>query len=119
MNEAHAVVGQVAIVLGLIAALWSIALVVTRRSSGTLYLGNLVWLFGAIAIAAVLGGASVITAGELPADVLHILYGVLALGVLPGVAIISSGRDARARSIVAAIGAIVLVVLLARLLQTG
>ena len=44
MSQAHAFVGQVAIVLGLVAVAWSIALVVTRRAPGPLFLGNLMWV---------------------------------------------------------------------------
>lgn len=118
MSEAHALVGQVAILLGLITAAWSVVLVITRRTPGTFYLGGVLWLFAAIALAAALGAVMVVS-GRLPADGLHLVYGVLALGVLPGAALIASGRDARERSIVAAVSSIVLVILLARLFQTG
>lgn len=118
MSEAHALVGQIAIVLGLLAALGSVGLVIARRTPGTVYLGGIVWVFGATALAAILG-ALVLISGRTPNDGLHILYGVLALAVLPGTAIIASGREGRQQAIIAAIGTIVLAILLARLLQTG
>lgn len=118
MSGAHALVGQVAILLGLAAAVWSVALVITRRTPGTFFLGGVLWLFAAIALAAALGVAMVVS-GRQPADGLHVVYGILTLGVLPGAALIASGRNARDRTIVAAVGAIVVVILLARLFQTG
>ena len=58
MSEAHALVGQVAIVLGLVAVVWAIALIVMRREPGPLFLANLVWVFLAVAVAAALGAAT-------------------------------------------------------------
>lgn len=118
MSQAHALVGQLAIVLGLVAAVWSIALVATRRAPGSLFLGNLVWVFLAVAVAVALGTATFVSGVPLR-DGLHVVYGVLALGVLPGAMLIASGRPGRQRSIVAAVSAVVLVILLARLFQTG
>ena len=118
MSQAHALVGQVAIALGLVAAAWSIGQVATRRAPGSLFLGNLIWVFLAVAAAAALGVATLVSGGPLR-DGLHVVYGVLAVGVLPGAMLIASGRAGRQRSIVAAVGMIVLVILLARLLQTG
>lgn len=104
--------------LGLVAVVWSTALIVTRRAPGPLFLGNLVWVFLAVAVAAALGGAT-IASGVPLRDGLHVVYGVLALGVLPGAMLIASGRPGRQRSIVAAVSTVVLVILLARLVQTG
>ena len=118
MSQAHALVGQVAMVLGLVAAFWSIALVATRRTPGAFFLGNLVWVFVTIAVAAILG-AAMIASGASLRDGLHVVYGGLVLGVLPGAMLISSGRPERQRSIVAAVSAVVLVILLVRLFQTG
>lgn len=118
MSQAHTLVGQVAVVLGLIAAVWAIALVATRRAPGTFFLGNLVWVFLAIVVAAVLGLATFVAGGPLH-DPLHVVYGLLALGILPGTMLIASGRSARQRAIVAAVSTVVLVILLARLIQTG
>lgn len=118
MSQAHALVGQLAVVLALIAAVWSIVLVTTRRPAGSLFLGNLVWVGIAVVIAAALGGATALVVGP-PRDALHVIYGVLALGTLPGAAIVGTGRPARQQSIVAAVAATVLVILLLRLVQTG
>jgi hypothetical protein len=118
VSQAHAFVGQVAIVLGLVAVAWSIALVVARKAPGSFFLGNLVWAFLAVAAAAALGAATFVSGVPLR-DGLHVVYGVLALGVLPGAMLIASGRPERQRSIVAAVSAVVLVILLARLFQTG
>lgn len=118
MSQAHGLVAQIAIVLGLSAVAWSITLLVTRRASGPLFLGNLVSVFLVVVVAAVLGVA-ILLSGTPPRDGLHVVYGALALGVLPGAALIAAGRTAREQSIVVATGAIVLLILIARLFQTG
>ena len=118
MRDAHAFVGQVAIVLAAIAAVWSVALALTRRPTGTLFLGNVVWVGLAVVVAAVLGAGTAILVGP-PGDALHIVYGVLAVGLLPGAVAVAAGRPAEQRPVVAAVASIVLVILLFRLVQTG
>jgi hypothetical protein len=118
VSEAHAVVARVAIVLGVVAAVWSIALVATRRPPAQLFLGNLVWVFLLVVVAAGLGAATLVSGGPLH-DPLHVIYGALAAGTLPGAILIAAGRPGRQRSIVAAVASIVLLILLFRLLQTG
>lgn len=118
MNQAHGLVGQIALVLAVIAVAWSIALLVTRRAAGPHLGGNLVSVFLAVTVAAALGVATFVSGVPLR-DGLHVVYGGLALGVLPGVALIAAGRSAREQSIVVAIGAIVMVILIGRLIQTG
>lgn len=118
MTQAHALAGQLALVLAVIAAVWSIALAVTRRPVGPLYLGSLVWLGIAVVIAAILGSTAAVTAGP-PSDALHVVYGLLALAMLPGAALVAAGRPTDQRPIVAAIATTVLVILLLRLIQTG
>ncbi|MHB8398894.1 MAG: hypothetical protein ACYDCI_08180 [Candidatus Limnocylindrales bacterium] len=118
MSAAHALVGQVAIALAIGAAVWSVGLLVTRRTPGTLYLVNLLWVFLAVAVAALMGAGTLVSGSPLH-DPLHLVYGLLALGILPGTMLFASGRDARGRTIVGAVGAIVLLILLARLFQTG
>lgn len=118
MSQLHALVGQVAVVLAVIAAVWSIVLAITRRPAGTLFYANLVWVGIAVALAAVLGAATAIFVAP-PSDVLHIVYGVLAAGTLPGALLVASGRPARQQSIVAVIATVLLLILLFRLIQTG
>ncbi len=118
MSDAHALIGQVALVLGFVTAAWSVGLAVLRRPPGTVYLGGLVWVFITIAIASAIGLVMVVS-GQAPDDVLHAVYGVLALAVLPGAVLVASGRDDRGRTIVAAVATVVLAILLLRLVATG
>ncbi len=118
MSQAHALLGQLAVVLAIIAAVWSIVLAITRRPAGSLFLGNLVWVEIAVVIAAMLGAATAVS-GAPPRDGLHLVYGALALALLPGAALIAAGRPAAQRPIVVAVASIVLVILLFRLVQTG
>ena len=118
MSQAHTLVGQIAIVLALIAAIWAVVLAITRRPVGSLVLGNVVWVGLAVVLAAVLGAATAVLVAP-PGDVLHVVYGALALALLPGAVLIGSNRPVEQRPIVAAVASVVLVILLFRLLQTG
>jgi hypothetical protein len=118
VSQAHALVGLLGLVLGIVAVIWSAGLLVLRRPPGSLFLGSLVWLVAVISLAAVLGAATALASGP-PSDLLHIVYGVLALGVVPGAAFVASGRPERQQVIVATVAAVILAILLFRLLQTG
>jgi hypothetical protein len=118
MSQAHALVGQIAIVLAVIAAGWSIVLAITRRPVGSLFLGNVVWVGLAVVLAAVLGAAAAVLVAP-PGDALHLVYGALALALLPSAVLIASNRPVDQRPVVAAVASVVLVILLFRLLQTG
>lgn len=71
-----------------------------------------------LGLTAVLGIAAAISV-HLPQDLLHLVYGALAVGVLPGAAIVASGRTGPRQSVVWAIAGIVLLILVLRLFQTG
>jgi hypothetical protein len=118
LSQAHALVGQIAIVLAVIAAIWSVVLAITRRPVGSLFLGNAVWVGLAVVLAAVLGAATAVLVAP-PGDALHVVYGILAVALLPGATLIASSRPADDRAVVAVAASIVLVILLFRLLQTG
>jgi hypothetical protein len=118
VSQAHGLVGELAVVLAAIAAVWSIAYVVIRRRGGPMFMANFVWIAVTVAAAALLGIGTLVTGGP-PHDPLHIVYGVLAVGTLPGAALVASDRPGRQQTIVAAIAATVLVILLLRLVQTG
>jgi hypothetical protein len=67
---------------------------------------------GADGLAALLGGHS-------PGESLHIVYGVLAIATLPVAASLSARAGARRSALTMLVGAVVLLVLIARLFQTG
>ncbi len=50
---------------------------------------------------------------------LHVVYGALAVGLVPGAAIVAGGRTRPRQTIVWAVAGIVLVILILRLFQTG
>ena len=118
MSQAHALVGLLGLVLGIVAVIWSAGLLVLRRPPGTLFLGSLVWLVAVIGLAAILGAATALSSAP-PDDLLHVVYGALALAVLPGAAFVAGGRPERQQAIVVMVAAVVLAILLFRLLQTG
>lgn len=75
-------------------------------------------LTGLLAIQAVIG-AVVYLSGVRPADGLHLLYGVVIIGVLPLAATFASEAPPRPRTGVAAAGGALVLLLAWRLLSTG
>jgi hypothetical protein len=118
VSQAHALIGQLALVLALIAAVWSIVVALAHRAAGTFFSANLIWVAVAVTTAAILGAVTAVFVAP-PHDILHIVYGVLAVGTLPGAFLVATGRSARQQSITAAVATTVLVILLFRLIQTG
>lgn len=114
----HLLLAQLSLVLAVIGAAWLAWLAIAGRAPGPQLYGALVWVVLAIA-ATGLVGLVVALSQRPPADPLHLLYGVLAAATLPGGALIARDRPARRRSAVLAITAIVLVILVVRLFQTG
>jgi hypothetical protein len=118
VTEVHGLLGRLAIVLTLVAGGWAIGLAAARRVPGRLFVGNLVWVVLAVAAAALTGAAVLLSSGP-PADALHLLYGLLALALLPAAALVSAARPARQQAAAMAIACVVLAILLFRLVQTG
>jgi hypothetical protein len=114
----HSLVAQVALVLALVIAGSATALALTRRTIGSFFLAGALWTGIVVGLAAVLGVGTAIT-DHAPRDPLHIVYGALAVGVMPGAAIVAGGRTGPRRTVVWVIAAIVLVILILRLFQTG
>lgn len=114
----HSLAAQVALVLALVVAGWATALAVTRRPAGSFFIAGALWTGLVVGLAAVLG-IGVAATDHVPRDPLHIVYGALALGVVPGAAIVAGGRTGPRQAVVWAIAGIVLVILIMRLFQTG
>lgn len=93
-------------------------LALLRQAPGPFFVGGALWAGLMVALAGLVGIA--VALGERPPhDPLHIVYGILAVGALPGTAIVASGRVGRDRAVAWAIGGIVLLILVMRLFQTG
>jgi hypothetical protein len=65
------------------------------------------------------GGLGIYVGGGRPAEDLHFVYAVLALGALPVASSIARGRSQRQVGVARLTGAVIAVVLIARLFQTG
>jgi hypothetical protein len=94
------------------------ALAVTRRAAGHFFVTGALWTGVVVGLAVALGVGLGLT-DHAPHDLLHVVYGVLAVGVLPGAAIVAAGRTGPRQTVVWAIAAIVLVIIILRLFQTG
>lgn len=93
-------------------------LALLRRAPGPFFGGGALWAGLIVALAGLAGIAVALGEGP-PRDPLHIVYGILAVGAVPGTAIVASGRVGRGRAVAWAIGGIVLLILVMRLFQTG
>lgn len=119
MAEVHGLLARVVLVLVLVTAAWSGALVITRRPVGSVLAGGLVWVAILVVATGLLGVTTALAVGA-PNDPLHIVYGVLAALVMPGAwAIARPHADPRRTARVFLVAAIVEVILVVRLFQTG
>lgn len=118
MSDAHRFVALLALLLVLVATIWSVIGALTRRQPGPFILANLVWVALATAVAGLLGILVALTTAP-PRDILHIVYGLLALAVPVGGAVLVGSRPEGQRPAVVAVTSIVALILVARLFQTG
>jgi hypothetical protein len=119
MADVHGLLARVVLVLVVVTAAWSAALVAGRRPIRPALVGGLVWIVILTATSGLLGVADALARGA-PRDALHIVYGILATLVLPGAWAIARTRpDPRRTALVVAVATIVEVILVVRLFQTG
>ena len=118
LNHAHGLAAQVTLVLALVLAGAATALALTRRPVGSFLVAGALWTGLVVGLTAVLGVGVAIT-DHWPRDMLHVVYGALAVGLVPGAAIVAGGRTRPRQAIVWAVAGIVLVILILRLFQTG
>jgi hypothetical protein len=118
LSQIHLLTAQIALILALAIAVSSGVLALLRRAPGTFFGGGALWAGLIVALAGLVGIAVALGQGP-PRDPLHIVYGILAVGAVPGTAIVAGGRVGRGRAVAWAIGGIVLLILVMRLFQTG
>lgn len=119
MADVHGLLARVVLVLVVVTAAWSAVLVAGRRPIRPALAGGLAWIVILVSASGLLGIANAAAAGW-PSDPLHIVYGVLAVLVLPGAWAIARARPEPRRSVlVLAVASIVQVILVIRLFQTG
>ena len=70
-------------------------------------------------VVAIAGGLGLLLGGGHPAQQLHFVYAIVALGVLPIADTLSKGRSTRTRGLATLVGALVALVVIARLFGTG
>lgn len=119
MAEFHGLAARITLALVLVISGWAVMLAVTRRSIPPILLGGLVWALIMLALSGLAGVATALAVAP-PGDPLHIVYGLLAVAVLPGAwGIAGLRRDPRRTVVVLAIASVVLLILVVRLFQTG
>ena len=119
MADVHGLLARVVLVLVVLTAAWSAVLVAGRRPIRPALAGGLAWIVILVSATGLLGIASAAAAGW-PTDPLHIVYGVLAVLVLPGTWAITRNRaDPRRTALILGVASIVQVILVVRLFQTG
>ena len=102
----------------MVVAVSGVALAIAKRPPPPFILGGFVWAGFAVA-AAGLAGVAIALTDHPPRDPLHIVYGLLAIAVVPGAALIARGRPGSSQAVVWAIAGIVFVILVLRLFQTA
>jgi hypothetical protein len=117
VTELHRLLGLLVLGLALLSAAWSAGLTVLGRPGGRLFIANLGWTAATALLAAVVGLFRLVSGSGL-ADPLHLIYGALAVVVLPGFALVGARRS-HGQELVILIGTIVLLIVILRLFQTG
>ncbi len=72
-----------------------------------------------VLVIAIAGGLGLLVGGARPRELLHFVYAIVALSALPIAGILTKGASPRARGIAGVIGALVALVVVARLFGTG
>lgn len=72
-----------------------------------------------VLIISIAGGLGILIGGARPAEPLHFVYAIVVLGVLPIAETLSRKSSPRRRGIATLLGALVAVIVLARLFATG
>lgn len=76
-------------------------------------------LFILALVVTVAGGLGLLAGGGRPREILHFVYAIVALGALPVAESITRQASPRQRAIARLVGALVALVVIARLFQTG
>ncbi len=72
-----------------------------------------------VLVIAIAGGLGLLVGGARPQETLHFVYAIVALGALPIAGLLTKEASPRARGIAGVIGALVALVVVARLFGTG
>jgi hypothetical protein len=104
----------VALVVGLEAA-WR----AVHRSLPGLHVAQLEGLLTVVLVVTAAGGLGLLAGGARPRELLHFVYGVIAVGAVPIADSVTRQADPRPRAIATVIGALVSLVVILRLFGTG
>lgn len=118
MADLHQFGALLALTLSLLALPWAAVAFIVRRDPGRFFIANLAWIVVALGATALVG-ITFLFSGKGPKDPLHLVYGALATAAWPTAGLVAVGRSPRDRLLVMTIAAAVVVILVARLFQTG
>lgn len=118
MADLHTALAGLGAVLGAACVLVGLGLAASGRGPDRLLLGLLGLLLATVALNGLVGLAQLSQAGP-PRESLHLLYGVGAVLAIPLAVGLAVGRPPRRQAVILAGGAVVVLGLLLRLLQTG
>ena len=90
-----------------------------RRTPPGRWSERLVVILLVLLVISIAGGLGIVIGGGHPSQQLHYVYAIVALGVLPIADTLSKGRSPRTRGLASLIGALVALVVIARLFGTG
>jgi hypothetical protein len=119
MAEIHGFLARVTLALVLVTTAWCFRLLATRQPIGNTIIGGLVWVVGLLAVSALAGAVTAVVSG-VPKDILHVVYGALAVPILPiAWAIGRSQPDGRRVVMVLTVASVIQVIVVVRLFMTG
>jgi hypothetical protein len=117
MQVIHQALAVAALIAVIVVVIWTLVLVVTKRTPGRAYARAQASMVGLVALAAVLG-ALLFISGARPADGLHLLYGAVAILLIPFARSFLRGVDRR-DNLILLVAAVALGGVIYRLFATG
>ncbi len=117
MEQVHLVLAWASVAAVALGIAWAAVLMVQRRRGGRQFVRYQAIVVLVVLLAAVAGAARLVTGGS-PADNLHLLYGVVAVGAIPFARSFVAGRERR-ETLLVLVAFVVLAVVLFRLFATA
>ena len=101
--DAHRIISSMMNIYPLILGIWGIGLFALRRPPDGSYNGALAIGAGLFAVQALVGLILILT-GSSPNRVVHLLYGITAVLVIPAIYVFTRGRNSRTESLLYGLG---------------
>jgi len=117
LDLVHRILAYAAVASVVLGTAWAVVLAVQRRPGGSLFVRYQAIVIAVVVLAAVAGAVRFVSNAR-PADNLHLLYGVVAVGAIPVARSFLAGKERR-DAVLVLVAFVILAGVLFRLFSTG